>query len=162
MDTARSRPVTESDEPFLFSLFCSVRATALAPASLSATALEPLLRMQYAGQRRTYASAFPDAEHSILLSDGCPVGASYVSRNVDEIRLVDVALLPAQRDMGRGTKFICGLQDEGRDSGRPIRLSVDAGNVHARRLYARLGFEEVNCSATRIEMVWDVDSRLGL
>jgi len=154
MPPPQSRPVTRSDEAFLFDLFCSVRAAALEPANLPAAALEPLMRAQHAGQRRTYASQFPGAEHSILLQDGQPVGASYVSRTEEEIRLVDVALQPAHRGAGRGTAVVRALQEEARASGRPLRLTVDVGNAGARRLYQRLGFEEVDRSPTHIELAW--------
>lgn len=154
MAALQSRPVAKSDEAFLFELFCSVRARALAPADLPAADLKPLMRMQYAGQRRTYASQFPGAEHSLLSKDGQPVGASWVSRNPREIRLVDVALLPAHRGMGHGTAVIRPLQQEARASGRPLRLSVDLANLGAHRLYLRLGFAEVGRSSTHIEMAW--------
>ncbi len=154
MDPLQFRPVAKSDEAFLFQLFCSVRADALGPANLPAADLEPLMRMQYAGQRGTYASQFPGAEHSILLQEGQPVGASYVSRTEEEIRLVDVALLPSHRGAGRGTAVIRALQEEARASGRPLRLKVDVSNVAACRLYERLGFEEVDRSPTHIELAW--------
>jgi ribosomal protein S18 acetylase RimI-like enzyme len=157
MASPQSRPVAKSDEAFLYELFCSVRTPALGPANLPAAALEPLLRMQYAGQRTTYASHFPRAEHSIVLQDGQPVGACYVSRSEEEIRLVNVALLPAQRGAGLGTALVHGLQDEARASGRPLHLSVDVSNVGARRFYERLGFEDLDRSPTHIEMAWRAD-----
>jgi ribosomal protein S18 acetylase RimI-like enzyme len=154
MAALQSRPVTKSDEAFLFELFCSVRAAALGPANLPGVDREPLMRMQYAGQRRTYASQFPGAEHSILLLEWQPVGACYVSRTEEEIRLVDVALMPAYRGGGRGTAVLRALQEEAQASGRPLRLSVDVSNAGARRLYERLGFEEVDRSPTHLEMAW--------
>lgn len=154
MALPHSRPVTKADEAFLFELFRSVRAAVLGPAGLPPAALESLLRTQYAGQRRTYASQFRGAEHCILLDEERPVGACFVARSEEEIRLVDVALLLAHRGVGRGTALVRALQDEARASGRPLRLSVEVGNEGARRLYERLGLAAVDRSPTHVAMEW--------
>ncbi|HTE20911.1 MAG TPA: GNAT family N-acetyltransferase, partial [Armatimonadota bacterium] len=63
----------------------------------------------------------------------------YVARWAEEIRIVDIALLPEHRGGGVGTMLIRRLFDEGDASGRKVSIHVEIFNP-ARRLYERLGF----------------------
>ena len=78
----------------------------------------------------------------MILVDGRPAGRLYVDRRVDEIRIVDIALLPDHRAMGVGTLLIRRILDEGNATSRPVTIHVERGN-RARALYERLGFEQI-------------------
>jgi ribosomal protein S18 acetylase RimI-like enzyme len=63
-------------------------------------------------------------------------------RDQNEVRLVDISLLPEHRNGGAGSRVIGGLIAESARSGVPLRLSVLRGN-RAARLYQRLGFVKI-------------------
>jgi ribosomal protein S18 acetylase RimI-like enzyme len=63
----------------------------------------------------------------------------YVYRSPGEIRLMDIALVDAERGRGLGAALIRELMDEARATNASITLHVEPGNP-ARRWYERLGF----------------------
>ena len=59
--------------------------------------------MQFSAQQTGYASRFPESEHTIILNDGTPVGRVWIARTSNDIRIVDISLLPQYRRHGIGT-----------------------------------------------------------
>ena len=51
--------------------------------------------MQFAAQSRYYREHYPDTSFDVIVLDDQPVGRLSVARWSDEIRIVDIALLPA-------------------------------------------------------------------
>lgn len=146
-----ARPATPEDEDFLWRLYASTRADELAALGWPPQQQEMFLRLQYRARCGSYAAAFPDAEHSVLLAGGVPAGAMIVSRTAAEIRLVDIALLPEQRNRGYGARELANLIAQSTASGLPLRLSVRCEN-RAVHLYQRLGFVSLKQDAMYIEM----------
>ena len=59
---------------------------------------------------------------------------------------LDILLLAAARGQGSGTDIIMAVGTAAREAGaQELTLSVRAGNLAARRLYARLGFIGTGC-----------------
>jgi ribosomal protein S18 acetylase RimI-like enzyme len=106
-----------------------------------------LVEMQIRAQRAQYAASYPSASREIVLIDNVPAGNLVLDRSPEEIRVVDVGLLPEFRGRGIGSSLISDLIKEG----KPIRLNVAIGNP-AHRLYQRLGFVEVGASSMHLEM----------
>jgi GNAT superfamily N-acetyltransferase len=100
------------------------------------------IEMQFAAQDRSYREAYPHGRFLVVLRDGKPAGRLYFVRLVDEVRLVDITLLPAHRGIGIGTSLIAAVQAEADAVGLPTRLHVELRNP-AKRLYERLGFRTV-------------------
>ena len=71
-----------------------------------------------------------------------PVGRLSVARWRDEIRIVDIALLPPSRNAGIGTAILRDLLAEAAVAHKPVRLHVEKVNS-ALRLYVRLGFAPI-------------------
>ena len=133
------RSATAADAAFCFSVYAGTRAEELAAWGWDAAQQEIFLKMQFAAQAASYRAAFPGALHAIVLCRDQPVGTLTVNQTAEEIRLIDLALLPEHRGAGLGTGVIFRLQTEAHGSGRPLRLRVLKTN-RAARLYARLGF----------------------
>jgi ribosomal protein S18 acetylase RimI-like enzyme len=136
------RPIRLDDEPFLRRVYASTRLEELAPLGWSAAQLELFLRQQFDAQHRHYQTHYPDAAFSVVLLDQQPIGRLYVARCPERILLLDVALLPAHRNAGVGTRLLRALLDEAEQAGKPVRLHVDKLN-RALRLYERHGFSVV-------------------
>jgi GNAT superfamily N-acetyltransferase len=83
-----------------------------------------------------------------------PAGRLYVARWSNEIRIVDIALLPAFRRLGIGNRLLRELQEEGKQSGRRVSIHVEMHNP-AQQLYERLSFSRVSHYGIYWLMVWD-------
>jgi GNAT superfamily N-acetyltransferase len=100
---------------------------------------EIFLRQQFAAQDLHYRENYPGAQRDIVLIAGQPAGRLYIHRGSDEIRLMDIALVPEFRGAGLGTQLIQDVLAEGERVGKPVTIHVEVFNP-ARRLYERLGF----------------------
>ena len=100
------------------------------------------VRQQFEAQHVWYRDHYEGAQFDIILVDGAPAGRLYVHRRADEIRLVDITLLPDFRKGGLGTSILHDLMTEGRKAGKPVTIHVEVYNP-AMKLYERLGFVPV-------------------
>ena len=155
LDGIELRPVRAGDEVLLLAIYASTREAERDTARWTDGEWEEFVRMQFEAQRRHYSSHFPSAEQSIVLRGGEPIGRIWVLRAADEIRLLDIAVLPEHRRRGIGTHLIQDLQEEARAANLPLRHSVELGNPGARRLYERLGFAEVETQGLHTLMEWN-------
>lgn len=153
-----TRVVNKSDEQLLFELYVSTRADEISAWGWDGAQQAAFLQMQFQAQQRSYDLQFPGAEHRVVLLGGQPVGQILTWQGADELRLIDVALLPVWRGRGIGRELIRGLQDRADALSQPIHLSVRRDNP-ARRLYQRLGFHAVAGDEVYEVMVWTPGSR---
>jgi ribosomal protein S18 acetylase RimI-like enzyme len=133
------RPARSEDREFLLAVYASTRAEELAPVPWTEEQKAAFLKMQFEAQDTDYRRNYADAEFSVVEVDESLAGRLYVQRRPDEIRLVDIALLPAFRRRGIGTGLLSRLFDEAASSGVPVTIHVELSNP-ARSLYERLGF----------------------
>jgi ribosomal protein S18 acetylase RimI-like enzyme len=134
------RPAAPSDGSFLRMLYDGTRTAELAQFPWDAAQKEAFLKMQFEAQQGWYATAYPAAEHSIILLDERPAGRWMVQRDSDSILLVDIALLEEHRGKGIGGQLIERLIAESKTRHLPVRLQVQWTNQGALKLYRRLGF----------------------
>jgi GNAT superfamily N-acetyltransferase len=113
--------------------------------------------MQFQAQQTYYLEQYDNATYSVIEADGQPAGRLYVARWPDDIRVMDIALLPAWRRRGIGTRLLQSIIDEGRVSGRKVSIHVEIFNP-ARHLYARLGFRDAGERGVYQLMEWTPDS----
>ncbi|PKN56195.1 MAG: hypothetical protein CVU56_17430 [Deltaproteobacteria bacterium HGW-Deltaproteobacteria-14] len=143
-DAFTLRPVAPSDAPLLDALFRETLGPvgdALATLPDRGAALVAQMRE---GQRRTWHNAFGEDGHALVLVDGAPVGRVWAERmGPDEVRLVDIALLPSHRGAGIGTAVLRRIIEDARKEKRTIVLHVATHNP-ALRLYQRLGFVAIS------------------
>ena len=97
------------------------------------------MRMQFDAQRSHYEEHYDGATYDVIVVDGEPAGRLYVARWAEEIRIMDIALLPGSRGRGVGTQLLRELLVEGASAGKRVTIHVEKLNP-ARRLYQRLGF----------------------
>jgi ribosomal protein S18 acetylase RimI-like enzyme len=135
------RPVRESDQAHLYRVYASTREEELAVVDWDDGERDAFLRQQFAAQDAQYRT-YPHASLDIIEVDDQPAGRLYVARWAEEIRIIDIALLPAYRNRGIGTALLRELLDEAAASGRRLTVHVEKFNP-ARALYERLGFGEV-------------------
>ena len=136
------RPVTSDDERFLVRVYAGTRAAELASVSWTDEEKAAFVQMQFAAQAQYYREHYPDTSFDVILLGDEAVGRLYVSRWRDELRIVDIALLPEFCNRGIGTTLLHGLQSEAAAAGKPLRIHVERFNP-ALRLYERLGFRQI-------------------
>lgn len=136
------RPICPEDEPFLRKVYASTRADELKAVDWDAQQKDEFLAMQFDAQHNHYAEHFADADFDLILNGDEPIGRLYVDRRHDEIRLIDIALLPEFQRQGTGSELLQTLLDEARQTDLPLRIHVEKFNS-ALRLYERLGFRQI-------------------
>ena len=155
MDRAiRLRPFADADLEFLYQVYAASRdrEMALVP-QWSAAEQEAFLRDQFRLQHAHYQAHYPHARFDIIELNGEPIGRFYVATMEDEVRLMDIALLPEWRGRGIGSKLIDELLASARTSNRSVSLHVEPDNP-ARRLYLRLGFTDIEQVGVYTLMRW--------
>ena len=136
------RPAIAGDEEILLEIYASTRADELAMINWSETERNAFVRMQFAAQQDYYRSQYPRGDHKLILADGHPAGRLYTAENEDEIRILDITVLPHLRGAGIGTPLITGVLSRAKDAGKPVRIYVETLNP-SRRLFERLGFKMI-------------------
>lgn len=147
------RPIRGEDAPLQLRIYASTRAEELAQVDWSEAQKDAFLRQQFDAQSRHYAVHFPDARFDVIECDGDAAGRLIVWRGPDEIRVVDIALLPAFRGRGVGEGLLRPILDEAAVLGLPVRIHVERANP-ARRLYARLGFAPIGEQGIYFQLEW--------
>src|SRR5260370_20458606 len=138
VDCTMLRKEKPEDEPFLISLYASIREAELAGALWTDAQKSAFLQWQFALQRAQYRASYPNADFCIIETEEHPIGRFYVHRGTEEILLIDVPLLSAWQRRGIGSAYVDSLLAEAKCAGLPISLHVEPQNP-ARRLYLRAG-----------------------
>jgi len=147
------RPVTPEDEEFLVGVYASVRAAELALVPWTDAQREAFVRMQFEAQQQHYRERNPGATHHIILLDSAPIGRLYVARRENEIRIMDITILPEYRGRGLGTPLIVELMSEAEKAGKPLNIWVESFNP-SHRLFERLGFKVIEDDRVNHLMEW--------
>src|SRR6266849_1535868 len=88
------RPASTRDEDFFLRLYRSSRGEDLRGLGWDEDRISEFLEMQYEAQQRLHENDYQNATDEIILLDGKPAGHLSIERREDEIRCVDIALLP--------------------------------------------------------------------
>lgn len=153
------RPIREEDMEFLFRVYASTRQEELAPVPWSEEMKEAFLRQQFAAQHAYYQEHYAGAAFDVILWDGVAAGRWYVARWTDEIRIVDIALLPEYRGRGVGTRLVGEILAEAGRKGLPVCIHVERDNP-AHGWYCRLGFRDVSDHGVYRRMEWRSEAQL--
>src|SRR5262245_58308521 len=96
--TVHFRPIRPDDEAFLYEVYSSTLTEELAVVVWAERQSAAFLHQQCPAQHQFYQERYAQADFLIILRDAVPVGRLYVARWQDEIRIVDIALLPPYRN----------------------------------------------------------------
>ena len=159
-DSIGFRPVreTETDLEFLYKVYASTRAEEMALTGWTEQQIEEFLRMQFNLQHKQYRQNYENAAFDIILYHKIPVGRLYVDRRLDDIRIVDIALLTEYRRKKIGSKIMKELMAEADEKNVNLSLHVEHNNP-ALGLYERLGFEQKELRSIYYFMVRPPGSR---
>jgi ribosomal protein S18 acetylase RimI-like enzyme len=149
----RCRRQLPEDETFLWEVYASTRQEELDRTGWSPAQRKIFLDSQFKAMRHGYASQFPHGEFSVIMLGEKQVGLMVVDRAENELRLVDIALLPEYRGRGIGSFYLKKLAAEAALAQKPLRLHVFKAS-RPWRLYERLGFVKIEEDGPYDHLEW--------
>lgn len=136
------RPSTEADLPLLKRIYTGTRQEELASVPWTDEEKEAFLTMQFNAQHVYYQNNYAGAAFDIVECEGLPVGRLYLHQSPEEVRIIDIAILPEHRGQGFGTALLNEVISDAATVSKPVTIHVEKYNP-ALRLYQRLGFIEI-------------------
>ena len=147
------RDAIAEDDAFLREVYACVRAQELALVPWNDEQREAFLGMQFDAQHSHYHAQFPEASYEIILQESEPIGRFYVHRMEEEIKVLDLTILPPYRGQGIGTSLMQELMDEGARTGKAVRIWVEQFN-RSQSLFRRLDFSTIQDDGYSYLMEW--------
>ena len=147
------RLVQSCDEAFLFDLYASTRAQELEVLPWDEDQRRSFLKMQFIAQNQDYHRRFPEGVHELLLCAGLPAGRLYVARSENEIRILDISLMPEYRNQGLGGAIIRELLNDASETERPVRIYLEHDNPY-RSVFDQFGFVSVEDIGSHLLLEW--------
>ena len=154
------RPAGEGDRDFFARVYASTREEELAQVPWSPEQKAAFLAQQFAAQSAHYDQNYDGLSADVILVDCASAGRLLVARWAEEIRIVDIALLPEFRGRGVGTGLLRELIAEAREGGKRLSIHVEVNNP-AMRLYERLGFRAVGEVGVYLLMALDPQVKMA-
>lgn len=149
------RPVAAGDRGFLATVYAFTRMEELAATDWTDVQKADFCEMQFTAQDAHYRKHYPTADFQVIEIDGSPAGRLYVDCWKEEIRIMDIVLLPEHCGKGIGTRLLLGLQQEAAGCGKSLSIHVERFNP-ALRLYERLGFRMTEDKGVYLLLEWTV------
>lgn len=137
--TKSFRPITRSDIPFLKKVYRSTREQELESTGWTEDKKEIFIDFQFNAQHSHYTNSFQGAEFHIIVINKLDAGRLYLWKVDEEIRIIDISLLPSYRNKGIGTRILNELIIESEKTGKKLTLHVEVNNP-VQKLYKRHGF----------------------
>lgn len=150
------RPESDADLSFLLQVYTSTRAEELAIVPWPEDQKRAFLIQQFGAQRTHYRAYFPQTAFLVIERCDEPIGRLYLDDRRTRLHIVDIALLPQNRDGGIGTALLTAIQDHARAQGKGVGIFVERMNP-AKSLYDRLGFRVIREEEIYLEMDWTPD-----
>ena len=133
-------PITESDSTFLFALYGTSREDEMAAVPWTEGQKAAFLQTQFEAQHQHYIAKYPTGSFQLIRYDGENIGRLYLCELDDEIRIIDISIMPEQRGKGIGGKVVSDIL---RDAAKPVTIYLESFNP-SQALFKRLGFEPVS------------------
>ena len=147
------RPERDDDRLFLQRLYGTTRELELRQVAWTDEQKAAFVEQQFSAQTSHYKDAYYDAEFWVIEREGLPIGRLYLHQQGDDMRIVDIAILPEQQRGGIGTEILKTVMSEAAANGSSVSIHVEMFNP-ALQLYDRLGFRHVADQGVYYLMKW--------
>lgn len=151
------RPISEEDLPFLRKVYDSTRVYEQKKLGWVDEEWDFFMDRQFNAQHDYYHIHYSDSHFCIIIYENTLIGRLYVERLKEEIRIMDIALLPDYCNKGLGTYLLKNIMDEAEKDNKYIRLHIDDYNP-AVSLFLRLGFYQIRKKGQYILFGWQSES----
>ena len=132
--------ITAADESFLQIVYAATRTDEMKLVNWSDEQKNLFSQMQFRAQQEYYLSRYPNARLSVIRLNNEPIGRLYVAELADEIRIIDITVLPKHRNCGIGTRLIKNILKTVAEKQKPAQIYVENFNQSS-TLFARLNFK---------------------
>src|SRR5215204_3465667 len=122
------RRIEPGDEAFLYRVYVSTRAAEMDLVDWSESDKQAFLRQQFTAQHTHYQQHYAAAAFQVVLRGDAMIGRLYVDRGPNEIRIIDIAILPEYRGHGVGTRLVRDLLGEARREQKVVTIHVERFN----------------------------------
>ena len=142
-----------ADEDFLLAVYASTRAAELALVPWNEDQKKQFVRMQFVAQRDHYRTYIPEGEQYVILCDRRAVGRLWIARKPEEIKILDITILPKDRNRGIGGQLLAAVLREAAETNKPVTIYVEDFNP-SHRFFERLGFVAAEKQGMHVLMKW--------
>jgi GNAT superfamily N-acetyltransferase len=150
------RPRRDDDANFVRDVYVAARWDEVKITGWPEPVRLAFLHDQHRLQDTHYRLYYQGAAWGIVEAGGERAGRLYLMRSGSDLRLIDIALMPACRGKGIGGGLIGAVQDQARTLGlATVSIHVEQFNP-ARTLYERLGFHQTGTTGIYHLMKWPV------
>ena len=132
----------EKDTAFIEAVYRTTREAELNLTNWSEHQKSAFITMQSAAQLAEYKTKCPGARFQVIIYNKKNAGRFFTCENENEIRLLDITILPEFSGKGMGTNLLHRLIQRSNKVQKKISLHVIASNP-ALKLYQRLGFVRI-------------------
>jgi ribosomal protein S18 acetylase RimI-like enzyme len=150
------REETSADLPVVTAMYRETRQAEMAATGWPESQCRAFLDQQAAAQRRHYRSHYPGASFQVIEADGEVAGRLYLHETADDLRIMDIIVVPRWRGRGLGTRILRDIQARARARGTGASIHVEKNNP-ALRLYERQGFRVAGDVGVYWLMRWQGD-----
>ncbi len=149
------RPIQEPDDMLLLQhIYATSRDYEMGYYGFPEPDLTYFLTDQFLLQHRQYMNALNAKFYIIETLSGDPLGRFYIREmSYPEIRVIDIAILPAHRGKGIGRALFEQTMDKAKKTGKRVSIHVEKQNP-AHGFYEKLGFGFVHVDGIYDLMVW--------
>jgi ribosomal protein S18 acetylase RimI-like enzyme len=154
------RPAAPEDESFLLEVYGSTRLEELALTNWDQHQRAAFLKMQLDAQHIHYRGQYPAAQYLIILLNEVRVGRLYMAETSDEVRILDITVVPQFRGAGIGSAIVRELMPMAAARGKPLGIYVESFN-RSLGLFERLGFVKSGENGYSFLMRWSGESEAG-
>lgn len=147
------RPMSAADNVFNEGLYRTTRDD-LRLLDAEEDFIESLIDAQRQAQTQGYGDMFPNAMYFVVEHHNERIGRVVLDFGQNEIRVVDIALIPAARGKGYGSEILQAVQRVAGKVMAPVVLSVRFDHLPAKQLYGGLGFVVEEAQIPYEHMVW--------
>ena len=147
------QPISEIDIPFLERLYASTREDEMKIVPWTEKEKKDFLALQFNAQHTYYQEQFKEAKFDIIVKEQKPIGRLYLDNRKDEVRIIDITIMPEYRGKGIGGELMKGILEDAQKQQLPVRIHVEQNNP-AMHLYNRLGFKKTGDTGVYFLMEW--------
>jgi GNAT superfamily N-acetyltransferase len=143
----------EHDQEFIDTLYRSTREDLLM-LPMDPVFIDNLIRSQQQIHALGVQQNYPNAQTIILEYQRQALGRMVFEHAADDIRLIDIAVLPSAQRQGRARYMLLYLQQMAGTRQASLSLRVVKNNLKARSLYLSAGFQIVDEDEISEQMRW--------
>ena len=153
------KTIEDQDHPFILKVYRSTREKELLFTYLTEEQKNSFIWMQLTAQLTDYKKNYKGATYQIIVYNRKPAGRLYLWETINEIRILDISLLPEFQGKGIGTEILTNIIKSAKVKNKKVSLHVTHDNP-AKNLYKRLGFKKIITSMTHDYMEFKEENLL--